>query len=192
MHGIGEKIGVIFSALLLGGCSSLLPTLEQTTQSSWKGYEAARKAFDNIQPGKTRAEELWAMGFDPFKNPNINLLNYLDVTRLFVPNESIRLADLPPELQLCLQAKTDCVGYGISSGNVFRERYGSAFLDIFNFRRKTRTSGWQFQGTIILNKDLVVYKLESGRPNILEFEDKNNPLGPLQDISVPAQIPISY
>lgn len=192
MSNLVGKIGTIVIALLLGGCSSLLPTLEQTTQSSWRDYGSARKAFDNIQPGNTKAEELWAMGFDPFKNPNISLLNYLDVTRLFVPNESIRLTDLPPELQRCLQAKTDCMGYGITSGNVFRERYGNAFLDIFNFRRKTKTSGWQFLGTIILNKDLVVYKLESGRPNILEFEDKNNPLGPLQDITVPAQIPISY
>jgi hypothetical protein len=35
-----------------------------------------------------------------------------------------------------------------------------------------------------LNGELVVYKLESGEPKILELEDRENPLGPLQDISV--------
>ena len=33
---------------------------------------------------------------------------------------------------------------------------------------------------IVMNKDLVIYKLASGQPNILDFEDKKNPLGPLQ------------
>ena len=64
------------------------------------------------------------------------------------------------------------------------ERYGNVVLDMFNFRRKTRTTGWKFQGLIILNGERVVYKLESGEPKILELEDRENPLGPLQEISV--------
>lgn len=177
-------------ALLLVGCSHLLPSIDQTTEFTWKNYEDARKAFDNIQPGNTSIEVLWAMGFNPHKHPNIRLLNHLDVMRLFIPNESIQLADLDPAIQTCLQAQTDCHGYMVTSGNTFRERYGNALLDVLNFRRKTRTSGWQFQGLIVLNKDQVAYKLASGQPNILELEDKKNPLGPLQDISVPAQIPL--
>ncbi|MBS1155037.1 MAG: hypothetical protein H6R07_961 [Proteobacteria bacterium] len=175
----------LFATLLLAGCSHLLPTTNQTTQSPWNSYEEARIAFDSIQPGATSIEELWGMGFDPLKRPNIRVLNHLDVMRLFVPNDSIHLADLHPDIQTCLLAKTDCQGYMVTLGNTYRERYGNAMLDVLNFRRKTRTSGWQFQGLIVLKKSQVIYKLVSGQPNILEFEDKKNPLGPLQDISVP-------
>ena len=166
------------------GCSNLLPTVEQTTESRWKSYEEARQSFDNIQPGKTTSGELKELGFDPFENPNIKLLNYLDITRIFIPNESIRMADLHPDIRKCLKAKTACQGYEISPKITNSKRYGNVVLDVFNFRRKTRTTGWKFEGLIILNEELVVYKLESGEPNILELEDRENPLGPLQDVSV--------
>lgn len=192
MTRIAKITGIPLIYLLLGGCASLLPSIEQTTESPWNNYEAARQAFDQIQPGSTRTEELKTMGFDPFRYPNIKLLNYLEVMRYFLPNESVRLTDLPPDVQDCLQVKTKCHGYEVSSGNVYRERQGNAFLDVFNFRRKTKTSGWQFQGLIILNDGQVAYKLESGRPNIREFEDKKNPLGPIQDITIPSQLPITY
>ena len=183
-----HRMLAVLAALGLAGCSSLLPTAGVTTRSPWHSYEAAREAFNRIEPGQTTREQLHKMGFDPAQTPNITLMNHLDVTKLFVPNESVRMTDLPPDVQSCLQAKNDCHGYAVITGYMFRERYGNAFLDVFNFRRKTTTTGWQFQGWIIMNNGLVVYKLEGGKPNIEEFEDKKNPLGPLQDISLPATI----
>jgi hypothetical protein len=177
-------IGMITAVLNMMGCSNLLPTVEQTTESKWKNYEETKQSFDKITPGKTTSGELKELGFDPFVNPNIKLLNYLDITRIFIPNESIRMADLHPDIRICLKAKIACRGYEISPKITHSERYGNVVLDIFNFRRKTRTTGWRFQGLIILNGELVVYKLESGEPKILELEDRENPLGPLQDISV--------
>lgn len=174
--------------ILLTGCSALLPSARQTTRSPWKNYETAREAFARIEPGTTSREQLYAMGFNPQTTPNITLMNYLDVTRLFIPNESIALSDLHPDLQTCLHAKNRCHGYAIQTGHVFRERYGNTLLDVFNFHRKTKTTGWQFQGWVILNNGLVVYKLEGGKPNIEELEDKRNPLGPLQDISLPTDL----
>ena len=176
--------GLISAQLIMTGCSNLLPTVEQTTESRWKSYEDAKQSFDKIMPGKTTFGELKALGFDPFESPNIKLINYLDITRIFIPNESIRLADLHPDIRTCLKAKTDCQGYQISPKITYSERYGNVVLDVFNFRRKTKTTGWKFQGLIILNGELVVYKLESGEPKILELEDRENPLGPLQEISV--------
>ena len=177
-------IGMIGAELVMMGCSNLLPTIEKTTESRWKNYEETKQSFDKIVPGKTTPAELRELGFDPFENPNIKLLNYLDIIRTFIPNESIRMADLHPAIRNCLKAKTACQGYEISPKITHSERYGNVVLDIFNFRRKTRTTGWKFQGLIILNGELVVYKLESGEPRILELEDRENPLGPLQDISV--------
>jgi hypothetical protein len=173
---------------LFTGCSALLPSARQSTRSPWKNYGDAQQAFAQIEPGQTSREQLYAMGFNPQTMPNITLMNYLDVTRLFIPNESIGLGDLHPDLQACLQAKSRCHGYAINTGFVFRERYGNTLLDVFNFHRKTKTTGWQFQGWVILNNGLVVYKLAGGKPNIEEVEDKRNPLGPLQDISLPSDL----
>ena len=175
-------------ALLLNGCADLLPSAQQHVEASWQSYEEARGAFDLIEPGKTNKMQLSEMGFDPFKIPNIKLLNYLELMRIFLPNDSIRLPDLHPDIQSCLTARNDCQGYEVLLGNNARKRFGNLFLDLFNFRRQTRSSGWQFRGLIVLQKDQVIYKVESGQPNTLEFEDKKNPLGPLQDIPMPSLI----
>ncbi len=177
----------VMAILLLSGCSSLLPSVKQRSESIWKSYDEAQQAFERIQSGTTRLEELWALGFDPRKHPNIRLLNYLDIIKQFIPNDSIPMSSIDDEVRACLQAKTNCHGYLVTAGFTHKKRYGNTLLDVFNFRRQTQNSGWQFQGLIVMNKDLVIYKLASGQPNILDFEDKKNPLGPLQDISVPAQ-----
>lgn len=171
---------------LLAGCISVLPSAVQLTDSSWKNYEEARQAFERIQPGQTSTQELWAMGFDPVKQPNIRILNHLDITRLFVPNDSMRTAEIHPDILSCLQTRADCRGYEVVLSSVRRDRYGNVLLDVFNFHRKTRISGWQFRGLIVLERDKVIYKLESGQPNTLEHEDKKNPLGPLQDMNIPS------
>lgn len=176
--------------LLLGGCSSLLPSATQTTESQWKDYESARTAFEAIKPGITTRQELQQMGFDPFKYPNIKLLNYLEVTRAFLANDAARLSDLDPEIQACIKTRLSCQGFEINLVRSARQRVGNALLDIFNFRRQTHIQGWQFRGLIVLKNGQVVYKLEGGQPVIQEFEDKKNPLGPLQDISLPS--PIRY
>lgn len=175
-------------AFFLIGCSSLLPSVRQRSESIWTSYDQAQQAFERIQPGTTQIEELWTLGFDPRKHPNIRLLNYLDIIKQFIPNDSIPMNSVDEAVRDCLQAKTDCHGYLFTTGFTYRKRIGNAFLDVFNFRRQTQTNGWQFQGLIVMNKDLVVYKLASGQPNIHDFEDKKNPLGPLQDISIPAQV----
>lgn len=183
-----KPVCLLLSLLCTGlvACVNVLPSTAQSTESSWKSYEEAREAFARIAPGKTSTEELWAMGFNPFKHPNIRLLNYLDLTRIFLPNESIRLADLHPDIQACLKARSDCIGYEVVFGGTHRDRYGNALSDIFNFRRNTRISGWQFRGLIVLQNQTVIYKLDSGQPNTLEYEGKKNPLGPLQDLSLPS------
>ena len=45
----------------------------------------------------------------------------------------------------------------------------------------------------VLDDGLVIYKVWSGTPNIDEYQDTNNPLGPLQGIGSGAVTPsISY
>jgi hypothetical protein len=177
-----KLIIVILAFISLNGCAGLLPEVRTTTQSPWKTFSQAKEAFDLIIPSRTTKEELKLLGFDPFETPNVKLITYLDILEHFVPNQAVQFEHLPPEIQTCLQSRAECQGYEVQPNGLQSKRYGNAFLDLFNFRRKTMTSGWRFNAIIILNQDLVVHKLWGGEPNVLEFEDKKNPLGPLQDI----------
>jgi hypothetical protein len=47
---------------------------------------------------------------------------------------------------------------------------------------QTYSLGWQFDALIIMQDDLVVYKLWSGKPNILLQEEERSSLGPLQGV----------
>lgn len=183
MTGIPRTTAVA-ALLLSAGCSGLLPTAEQTVESRWDSYDHTRQTFARILPGETLAGDLTALGFDPYDNPNLRVLSYLDVTQRFIPNASIRLADLDPAIRACLRATTACRGCEVSPKQLHSRRHGNVLLDMFNFRRTTTTTGWSFAGLIVLNGERVVYTLEGGEPRVLQLEDKKNPLGPLQDISV--------
>lgn len=176
--------GIFGAVAFISGCSTLLPSTKQHTESPWDSYEAARNAYDNIVPGQTTLTELEVLGFDPFKTPNVELLNYLDIIQKFMPNQSIRIEDLDPAIQICLKVKDGCSGLKVSPEWISNKRYGNLFLDLFNFDRKTRTSGWRFDALLVVVDKVVVYKLYSGQPKVLRDENKRNPLGPLQDIRV--------
>ena len=182
------KIKKIFSAccltclLLASGCSSssYLPSAQETIQSPWETFNDVKSAFDKITPHQTNSDDLRQLGFDPFTTPNIQLINYLDITQRFMPNQSIRLEDLDESLQECLNDRERCHAYEVNLSRSDQERYGNVFMDLFNFRRKTKMTGWAFQAIIVMQNNLVTYKIWSGKPKIDENKDTKNPLGPLQ------------
>lgn len=61
------------------------------------------------------------------------------------------------------------------------ERFGNFWLDIFNFRRKSKGTGWRFKAVFLVIDDIVVDKFWNGDPKIVMDTDARNPLGPLQD-----------
>jgi len=89
------------AALLLAGCSSMLPRSNETTESPWHTYRDAQRTFDKIIPGQTTAIELKDLQLDPHATPNIAILNYCDVLRRFVPNASVSIADLDAGVRDC-------------------------------------------------------------------------------------------
>jgi len=175
---------LICSVVMLNGCTanSLLPSIQQTSESPWQSFAEAKESYDRIEVEITTREELKNLGYDPFETPNVRLIDYLEVTRRFIPNASITVDSLPIGVQNCLSVKQHCQGYEVTPKYINRERYGNPLSDLLNFRRRTVTSGWTFEALIVLQDELVVYKLWNGEPKVLEFEDKKNPLGPLQDI----------
>ena len=171
------------AAWLLAGCSSLLPrSKEHHPGNPWTTYREAQAAFDKIVPGRTTMEDLVELSVDPDKVPNIAILNYSDVLRRFMLNQSVTLADLDHGVQQCVMAKTVCRGFEINQRLVSKQRQGNFFLDVLGFRKETQTQGWRFNGLVLVKEGVVIYKLTGGQPVIHESEENSNPLGPVQSI----------
>jgi hypothetical protein len=177
----GRLAGLLLLCLL-AGCSSLLPKSKEVTASPWQTYQDAQDAFDKIIPGKTTIAELRQMSLDPSSNPNIAILNYADVMRKFMLNQSFSINDLDHGVRDCVLAKIGCRGFEINQSNVLKQRMGNVALDVLGFHRETHTAGWRFNGLILLKDDIVVYKLTGGQPVIQATEENQNPLGPVQAI----------
>lgn len=169
-------------ALVLAGCSALLPRGETLAESPWQNYEDAQRTFDRIVPHQTTVEDLRALKLDPLHNPNITLLNYSDVLRRFIPSPATDTRNLDSGVRECIEAKSACKGYEVDQKSLKRRRYGNFWADFLNFKRKVDIVGWRFNGVILIRDDVVVYKLTGGQPAIHEHEESKNPLGPFQGI----------
>ncbi len=164
------------------GCRSLFPTESKTSRTPWQNYEEAQAAFDKITPHQTSLEELKSLGFDPASTPNVKVLTYLDLIERFIPNQSITLKDLQPDVRACIEAKDTCHAYELELDISRSKRYGNLALDMFGFKKNTRVTGWSFKALIIMKDDRVAYKIRSGQPNLERHEKKLRPLGPFQEL----------
>ena len=175
-------------ATLATGCSSLLPKSRSETEAPWKTFEEVKRTFDSIEPGRTTLQELKQLGYDPYVNPNVTVLNYSDVLSKYAPN-AVRDEYLEPGVRECLKTQTRCNAYALDHRQIRRDRVGNFFLDIINYERRTEITGWRFGAVIVVVDDRVVHKSWSGVPAIREVEENRNPLGPLQD-SVTSLLPL--
>ena len=177
-----RNAAVALTVCLLAGCGSLLPKSKEITASPWQTYQDAQDAFDKIIPGSTTVADLRAMSLDPSQNANIAILNYADVMRRFLLNQSFSINDLDQGVRDCVMAKVSCRGLEVTQSNVQKQRNGNVMLDILGFYRETQTTGWRFNGLILIRENTVVYKLTGGQPVISGTEENKNPLGPVQAI----------
>jgi hypothetical protein len=168
--------------LLTQGCRSLLPMDSSTPQNKWTSYEEAQAAFEKIVPHVTTVDDLAKLGFDPRHNPNIKVLTYLDVLQRFMHSQTITKADLPEDVLACLEAKDCCKGYELSVESTKNQRYGNIPLDVLGFKKYTHVTGWSFRAILVIQGDVVTYKLSSGEPKKDKFEKKTKPLGPFQEL----------
>ena len=171
--------GLVFT---LSACAGLLPDAKQETQTPWRSYAEAQAMFDGIVAGKTSLAELKELGIDPGKTPNVALLSHTDLLRRLVPSTSFDIHLLDPGLQQCVSAQDACFAYEIEQLSLARKRYGNFWLDFLNFKRQVDVSGWQFDAVIVIKKDMVVYKVWSGKPSVHQLENEHSPLGPLQGL----------
>lgn len=180
-------------AASLGGCASwgVLPSTTETTQTPFQTYTSAEDAFKRIKPFVTTTKELKARGFDPYATPNIKVLNYLDLLPRFLPQQSIKVDDLDPAVQACLAAREACQGWLAEPSISSKDRTGNVALDVLGFERETTSTGWKASMLLLVQNGVVVYKLWSGTPAIMEVKTEKKPLGPLQDLSGPAASAVS-
>lgn len=190
MKRILPLLGALTMLLLGAGCASMHASSRNITKSPWADFAAAKAAFDYIVPGETTIAELRTLGFDPYSNPNVKILNYLDIQSRFLPNQSVRLEDLPEPVRHALEAKEKSVAYELDVTTSRHQRYGNLCLDVFSFNRKTHETGWNFKALVLLNQNKALYKLWSGQPNVDKFDQKKKPLGPLQEINL--VVPLFY
>lgn len=167
--------------VLLAGCSSALPRVEKKQSSIWESFDEAKAAYDLILPGRTTRDELQRIGFNPYTSPNIRILNYLNIVNRFMPNDSITVDDLDPAVLRCIESRQSCQAYEARPSLVISQRTGNVVSDTLNFHRNVIETGWSFEALILLQDDIVVYKLWGGTPMLDEMTDHKNPLGPLQD-----------
>jgi hypothetical protein len=173
---------LIIATCLLSACSSLLPRSSQKIDLPWRTYEEAQQAFSSITPEKTTLADLHTMGIRPDDTPNVLLLNNSDVIRRLGISSNLDVQFLSPQVQRCIAAHESCRAYEIEQKHLDHHRHGNFWIDFLNFRRQTTISGWQFSALLIMQDELVVYKLWSGKPNILQEDEERTPLGPLQGL----------
>lgn len=171
---------VALAVALLAGCTSLLPRAKSEIVSGWTSYDDAVSALGAVEPYRATRGDIHALGLDPARNPAITVLHFADVLQRFSAAALMKPEDLDPGVRDCLRAGKHCSGYAIAVKKLDRDRVGSFWLDSFNFRRETVTTGWSVDALLVFVDDLMVYELVGGQPTILEVDVRRNPLGPLQ------------
>ena len=118
----------------------------------------------------------------PFGAENVRVLSYLDVVARFLPQGRLTLEDLDPDLRACLAAREDCWAIEVAPKVIEKRREGALVVDMLGFRRETITTGWRFSAVVVLEADVVRYKIWDGSPSIEETTITKKPLGPLQEM----------
>ncbi len=177
------RISVFFAFFgFLVGCSALLPHGEEETAGRWKQFDDVMQAYEKVEPFVSSKEDLAELGFSPDEQPNVKILNHIEVLDKLIPDGMSQGAELPKGIQTCMKAGERCSAYEYSQQRLNIRRYGSFLADFLNFKRKTETTGWMFTALFVLTDDEVVYKIWSGTPEISKYKESINPLGPLQGV----------
>jgi hypothetical protein len=173
---------LVIMALLLSGCSALLPK-KNIDSTTFQNFDEAVAAIEAIVPMQSDRASIRQNGLDFHVYPNAVQLTHADVVRRFLPSTLLTRQDLDPGILLCLESRDACRGVELSVAKIHKERKGNFFADLINFHRVTHTTGWRFHAVVLFVNDLVVYRSWGGQAVVNQREDARNPLGPFQNIA---------
>ena len=165
----------------LSACSSWLPAVHREVSNPWPDFAAVKRSFDHITPFQTSMDQVRALGFDPDKTPNMQMLNQAQVIEAVLPSPLQERSTVPQGILQCMQAGPTCMAYAMTPSRIEQRRVGNFVLDFLNFHRQSVTTGWKFSALIVVIDQQVVYTQWSGEPQIHTTIDRNIPLGPLQN-----------
>jgi hypothetical protein len=164
---------IFLSCAWLAACATdVLPSTSQDRSGPFATYEIAEMAFRIITPGKTDSAKLRELGIDPKTTPNMRVITYTEVMRVFMP-----------AVQGCINVRDHCSGYVLSPEMKETQRTGDVSLDLLGINRETKETGWAATILLLLVDDVVVYKLWSGSGRSEGTSRETNPLGPAQDLT---------
>jgi hypothetical protein len=182
MRRVVALLAVSLALTLVPGCGSRLLTREQARTAPWRSFRTTKQAYDRIVVTQTTADDLEALRLDPASSEASTVVSYVDVLAYFAPNKGIALEAADPGVQRCVHIRERCIAWRIEITRRKQQRIGMALLDWMLFRRTTRTTGWDFRMLVLMEDDLVIYKLWSALPSILEYRDRIWPLGFLTEL----------
>lgn len=170
------------SLVLLAGCGgALLPEQNSRAAGPFERYDQVVEGFEQIVPNMTRADDLPSLGFDARDN-NVEVLSYLGIEARFLPAAGVRWEQLDPAVRACIRAQIYCTGFVFHPSRTASRRMGNTVSDLLGFRRTTHSVRWSAEVILLVMNGRVVHKVFSGNPRSENWDDKRQPLGPLQDL----------
>ncbi|MFU8819048.1 MAG: hypothetical protein ACNA74_04900 [Desulfurivibrio sp.] len=172
---------LLLAALLAGGCSKMLPVAKVRSEARWPSFAASKGVFDQIIPYQTTREDLRVLHIDPLTTPNIQILSYPEIMKMFMPNASFSVQEMDQGLRDCVADSANCMAYQLQLESMDSRRHGNFVLDLLGFVRQTHQIGWRFTSLLVMVDDVVVHKIYGGTPKVDEHLYRRNPFGPVQD-----------
>ena len=178
-------------ALAVAGCSShtWLPREADVNAASFQSYEQIEAAFAKVTPNATTVAELDKLGFDAKTVPNVELLTYVGIGARFQPRGTDTPTSLPAQVQACVDTQDRCRAAVFHLRHIESRHVGNTLLDLTGFERRVVDTGWTADVMVVIEDGVVIYKIMSGQPHIVDARDTVQPLGPLQSLSAPVSPP---
>ena len=167
------------ATFVISGCASLLPHSYSVTHSPWKSYKEVVDAYNTVVINKSTVTDIKKVGFNIYSTSNLKVLSFVDIA---AATSTLELKDMGKGITKCLKVRDFCSGYIFEPQVAQTDRYGNFWLDILNFRKRTRDTGWKFKASFLVVDSVVVEKYWYGEPMINVEKTVVNPLGPFQEI----------
>lgn len=172
-------ITVLLTSVFSHGCAALLPHSSSVTNSPWKSYKEVVDAYNSVVINKSTISDIKKVGFNIYSTSNLKILSFVDIA---AATSTLELKDMGGGITQCLKVRDLCSGYIFEPQVAKSDRIGNFWLDILNFKRRTKESGWKFKATFLIVDSVIVDKFWYGEPLINLDKTIVNPLGPLQEI----------
>ncbi len=169
---------LVGAAWIAGGCAFLNPT-EDSVETGFQSFAEAQEAFEAIEPGKTDAAGLIALGIDP-ATLGTQIAPYTTIVRYFLVHRGIGPEFMDDAVLDCFRVRQECQVWYVDASRDKGRRTTAWLLDALRFHRRKVRSGYWFEGIVLVQNDVATYSLYRGRPNYRAIEENIRPLGPLQ------------